>query len=259
MSLEAKLSKTKLLLQNARFIACESKLLLVLSHMRSRSTLLAHILGSHPQMCGYRELHRQYRGSVDTWKVKLELLHEFKEKENIVWFVDKVLHNAFELSPTVLNSPKTKIIFMIREPGETIRSIVKMRRSQSNDINELTTQAKNYYLERLAGLESLARKLKTDPFYIDSGDLIDKPEALLKDLKSWLGLKQDIDTHYSQFERTGKRYFGDPSENIMSGSIVKTQPDPKFELDPQILEDTALPHQNACASIRARCVNSGQV
>jgi LPS sulfotransferase NodH len=33
----------------------------ILSHMRSGSTLLAHLLASHPEIIGYGETHIRYR------------------------------------------------------------------------------------------------------------------------------------------------------------------------------------------------------
>ena len=39
--------------------------ILLISHQRSHSTLLAHILGSHPEIDGYSELHQHYLSPVD--------------------------------------------------------------------------------------------------------------------------------------------------------------------------------------------------
>ena len=39
--------------------------LFVLSHMRSFSSLLCHILGSHPEIAGYAEAHQAYAGRAD--------------------------------------------------------------------------------------------------------------------------------------------------------------------------------------------------
>jgi hypothetical protein len=41
------------------------KSLFVLGHMRSYSSLLCHILGSHPQIDGYCETHIKYRTRFD--------------------------------------------------------------------------------------------------------------------------------------------------------------------------------------------------
>ena len=39
--------------------------LFVVGHMRSYSSLLAHILGSHPRIVGYAEMHQKYRNVLD--------------------------------------------------------------------------------------------------------------------------------------------------------------------------------------------------
>jgi hypothetical protein len=46
------------------------KTLFLLGHMRSYSSVLSHILGSHPQISGYCETHTKYRTWVDLWKLR---------------------------------------------------------------------------------------------------------------------------------------------------------------------------------------------
>src|SRR3954447_7337822 len=38
--------------------------------MRSYSSVLSHILGSHPQISGYCETHTKYRTWFDLWKLR---------------------------------------------------------------------------------------------------------------------------------------------------------------------------------------------
>src|SRR5258707_13269189 len=43
--------------------------LFLLGHMRSYSSVLSHVLGSHPQINGYCETHTKYRTYFDLWKL----------------------------------------------------------------------------------------------------------------------------------------------------------------------------------------------
>jgi hypothetical protein len=43
--------------------------LFLLGHMRSYSSVLSHILGSHPQIDGYCETHIKYRTRLDLWRL----------------------------------------------------------------------------------------------------------------------------------------------------------------------------------------------
>jgi hypothetical protein len=38
--------------------------LFVVSHLRSYSSLLCHILGNHPEISGYSEMHQSYLGAT---------------------------------------------------------------------------------------------------------------------------------------------------------------------------------------------------
>src|SRR5262245_13075611 len=51
--------------RNLRRVRSMSSPLFVLSHMRSYSSLLSHVLGSHPEIDGYCETHLRYRSGLD--------------------------------------------------------------------------------------------------------------------------------------------------------------------------------------------------
>ncbi|HEX7971345.1 MAG TPA: hypothetical protein VF501_03895 [Thiobacillus sp.] len=71
----------------------------LLSHMRAYTSLAGHILGSHPQINGYYEMHLSYEDAaaldrqLETYK-QGEVL-----KENSRYLFDKLLHNDYLLLP----------------------------------------------------------------------------------------------------------------------------------------------------------------
>src|SRR5262245_46936759 len=53
---------------------------LIVSHMRSNTTVLSYILGSHPQIAGAAEIHQRYRGPLDLAKLRCRLLRKHHAK-----------------------------------------------------------------------------------------------------------------------------------------------------------------------------------
>ena len=51
-------------------VSSARRYLFVLGHMRSYSSLLCHILGSHPQINGYCETHVKYRSRFDLLRLR---------------------------------------------------------------------------------------------------------------------------------------------------------------------------------------------
>ena len=62
-----------------------------------------------------------------------------------------------------------------------------------------------------------------------------KTDNVLSDLSEWLGLKIVLDSKYKIFKNTGKAVFGDPSDNIKSGKIIKTNDYKEIEIPSEIL------------------------
>ncbi len=98
----------------------------LLSHMRGYSTLVSHILGSHPEISGYAEDRLSYRTQLDLLKLRCVIYRLGNYKTGCRYFLDKVLHNEFALADTILNRRNVHIVFLIREPAATLKSMVAM-------------------------------------------------------------------------------------------------------------------------------------
>ena len=84
--------------------------------MRSYSTLLGHLIGSHPQVTGYAEQHRSYRSFVDLTELRYGIwkLSDYEVKGDYLF--DKILHNKHIISDDVLERRDVLPIYGIREP-----------------------------------------------------------------------------------------------------------------------------------------------
>jgi len=77
----------------------------LLSHMRAFTSLAGHILGSHPQINGYYEMHLSYEDAsaldqqLDVYRASDAL------KPNSRYLFDKLLHNDYVLQPARLGWP----------------------------------------------------------------------------------------------------------------------------------------------------------
>ncbi len=101
--------------------------LLLLTHARSYSTLLCHILGSHPQICGYTEAMIPYKTAVDLIRLNREVFRAGNYRSDCEYVVDKLLYDNFDVSDVVLHIPRVTPFLIIREPESAIASLVRMR------------------------------------------------------------------------------------------------------------------------------------
>lgn len=194
--------------------------------MRALTSLAGHILGSHPQINGYYEMHISYNDTQSLRK-QLELYRQDDDlKANSHYLFDKLLHNDYALRLDRLNITNTKILVSLREPEQTIKSIVNLfAKKSANDLYAMPTEATKYYIDRLAWLTDFCRNVNHEYYYFDAETLQNAPEVLLPRLSAWLDLDSPLNEHYVLFSQTGKDRKGDTSWNIRSGTINKTQHD----------------------------------
>ena len=138
-------------------------------------------------------------------------------------FLDKIV-GPLHVSKEVLNQNNVHLIYMLRPVEPTLQSLMKMIGGwrPTNSIEESREQALDFYCKRLTGLRSQVALSKSEHFYIDSDDLVKRTEMVLKQLSTWLNLKEPLTSSYNQFQHTGVLGHGDPSGNIKTGSIVTT-------------------------------------
>lgn len=194
--------------------------------MRAFTSLAGHILGSHPQINGYYEMHIGYEdpSALDR---QLELFLEGDAlKENSRYLFDKLLHNDYVLKTERLGFANMKILVALLEPEHTIKSIVDLfARKEIDDLYASPVEAANYYVARVQALADFSRSAHRPYCYFDAELFQQAPETLLARLSDWLELESPLSERYRIFSHTGKARKGDSSERIHSGIIDRTPVD----------------------------------
>lgn len=195
----------------------------MLSHMRSRSSLLSHIIGSNNEISGYSELSIPYSKSFGLEKQKVILHKDELAVNSSMKLFDKILHNSFDFKElSILNSTDNDVVIMIRNPRATIKSIVTMGVKNNNAKYADINWACEYYKERVTKIVKMSSSLERF-FLLDSEAIVDSPVESLNQLSEYLNLSTPLSPQYDSFNKTGMKKSGDTSENIKKGEIVKTK------------------------------------
>lgn len=197
--------------------------LFLLGHMRSYSSVLGHILGSHPQIDGYCETHTRYRTRFDLWRLHHRVRKLTAEPLDGDYVFDKILHE-YPLARSILDSSRTRGIVLVRQPCAAVRSIIETGLSYSPTAwHRDFEQVARYYETRLAGLLRLAEALRGRVVFLEAESLLSSTRAVLDQLGIFLELRSPLQPQYRVFAHTGKIGFGDPSEAIWAGRVTVTQ------------------------------------
>jgi hypothetical protein len=203
--------------------------IILLSHMRSRSSVLSHILGSNGEISGYYEQHLNHNDPLFDIKIKANLILDQDLSFDHTYLYDKVLHERFD----PLDLKGYKVIVLIRNPNETLKSIISMEGDIFWEGDYYRAFA--YYCQRLQSIIDMVLSVDSDILFIDADDLVNNSSAVLNKMTLFLGLKDHLSHHYQSFEKTGKPIYGDPSDNIKSGSIIKTEVNSKAIIPDELL------------------------
>ncbi len=194
--------------------------------MRAYTSLAGHILGSHPQINGYYEMHISYEDASSLDRQLDVFLEGDALKEDSRYLFDKLLHNDYALKPERLGLAEMKILVSLLGPECAIKSIVALfSRKEIDDLYASPVEAANYYVARVQALADFCRTADRPYYYFDAELLQRAPERLLPKLSDWLELDSPLSERYQLFSHTGKPRKGDSSERIHSGVIDRTPSD----------------------------------
>jgi hypothetical protein len=198
----------------------------LLSHMRANTSLFGHLMGSHPLVEGYYEMHIGYHSWRSLWRQKLRHFAQHSGKAGARYMFDKVLHDGHFVAPQLLQRASSQSILMLRQPEQSIRSLIVLYREQSPHLPEATPEgAARYYIDRLATLGGLAGQLGGRYFYLDAEALIGQTDLTLARLSRWLDFDTPIPSTYETFSHTGRGNAGDHSSRLRSGQIDRARSD----------------------------------
>jgi len=244
------LTAAKQLIRNRKLLFRHENIFLF-SHMRANTSLFGHILGSHPEIEGYYEMHIGYYSWRSLWRQKLIYMENHTAKPTSHIFFDKLLHEYCRVSPEILARPETKSIFMLRQPEQSIKSIISLyQKTDPSHAHAKAEGATHYYVSRIAELADIAGSIKGNYYYLDAEDLVETPDKTLDALGTWLELKTPLSSEYKIFNKTGAPQAGDSSERIKSGGISKTQSDyADILLSPAALAEAKEKYQQTRSSL----------
>jgi hypothetical protein len=185
--------------------------------MRSGSSLLAHILANHPDVVGSGETHISYQMPADLPKLIIrtsEFLHRPVLHETYI--VDQINHN-YVADEVLLSRQIYKSIILIREPAAALKSTMHLLKCQEH-------QALEVYKKRLDELTHYGLLLKERALLVEYDDLVDCTEQALDAITRFLGLGSPLTPTYTTHRMTGRvKGYGDPSNNIKTGHIIRTR------------------------------------
>ncbi|MDJ0713503.1 MAG: hypothetical protein QNJ54_04705 [Prochloraceae cyanobacterium] len=208
------------------------KILFILGHMRSGSSLLTHLLITNPEIIGFGETHLTYSSEKDLKNLIFKVHSQVGDlKMDRKYVLDKILHNNKFIGGEPF-SKQVSSIFLIREPKRTISSILKLKPHWNQE------EALGYYCRRLQKLENYARSInsKERSFFITHEQIINNTELVFKSLQNFLGVKQPFSEEYEVSNTTGMRFVGDSSENIKAGRIVRNYQREEISIPPELIE-----------------------
>jgi len=225
--------------------------------MRSYSSVLSHVLGSHPQIDGYCETHLRYRFPFDLLRLKWRVRKLTGEPLRGRYVLDKILHN-YAVATAILESPRTRGIILLRQPVEVVQSIVHMgRHLDVNEQNANVANATHYYVERLGQLTKLARTFGKRAAFVESEMLMTRTDETLAFLQKFLSLDSPIERRYRSFSKTGQPGYGDPSEMIHSGEIGRRpQQRPSYSIPTALIAEAVQAHAECLSACRLNCISA---
>ena len=216
--------------------------LFIMGLPRSGSSLLMHILESNNELIGYGEYFIKYTCSKKLLKSEFDIRRKSGQLfKNCKYIVNQVNHHSVTPKLDVINTEKNKYIILIRNPEETISSILILSNNKGMSMSEEAVTS--IYIERLDYLMKISKIINQENLiFIDHKDLINDSDVILKKITAFLNLNKPLNSSYQLKKFTQK--WGDPSINITQGKIIKTN-SKKIKIKPELLEKAILKYKEA--------------
>jgi hypothetical protein len=193
------------------------------AHMRSFSTALSHILGSHPEISGYTETHLKYRRSGDLVRLRWRVARAIGGVPRGRYLLDKLLHNFMLIPKPLRDSDRLRSLIFVRRPEATVQSILKMSVAHPERAWYASPQlVTEYYCARLAWLAAVGVHLKERALFFPAEALIEDTGPLLHRITNHLALDEPLQNRYHLNRFSGKAGHGDTSIDLQAGSILST-------------------------------------
>lgn len=225
----------------------------ILAHMRSGSSLLTRILSAHQEICGYGELHLDYSKKSDFQAAIGKLLfreYPFMQFGNERYALDKLLHNyQLETSQiSLLTDVPSRIIFLLREPHGTLASQISV-------LGQSEAEAIDYYVSRLAYLETCVRHLSQEApcLYLSYSQILNQTEITFQALQNFLELSSQLTEDYKIPDRQVKNH-NDPSPTLLAGTILRNRQKPHTNISTAVLRQATEAYERYQSVLATHCL-----
>ncbi len=199
--------------------------ILVMSHMRSVSTALTHVLAMHPEIWGYGETHVSYTDERAPGRLWLNLLRHQHSGIGRRMILDKVLHNDLDRAVTPAFY-RARAVFLLRSPAPAIRSIQALSVAQGLADWQSPDQAAQYYLMRITRLMHHWNHFPPEQrIGMLSENLMRDPEAAMVRLSQFLPVSHPLENRYVAEGRAARHGAGDPTRSQDLTRIEPTDAD----------------------------------
>jgi len=220
--------------------------LFVVSHMRSYSSLLCHILGSHPEISGYSEALQSYFRRNDLDRLARTVRERTGDATLKRLLLDKMLHLHWKIAPGILRRDDVRCIFLLRNAPDTMASILNLSRARrETGPYTVPSMVALYYARRLAQMEQFGSQVAGRALFVESERLLDDTDALLARIAQWLDLSEPLSAEYRTFRYTGVAGHGDPSPHIKAGKVLANTVDRHRDYAPIAISGDVLERGNA--------------
>lgn len=237
------------------------KFLFILSHMRSGSTLLVHLLNSNREIAGYGETTLKYATTADFDKLLLNVVNFFGvNRLEETYVMDKLLQDGLLLNETILCHPQVYTLFLLRRPEGSLPSILNV---YSNVYPKVAPQlaggeseALQYYSGRLNTLSHYVQDLPlpNQPLFVTHDQLLTQSGAVFETMQNWLGVSEPFKEQYEVHQATGKPVTGDFSETIKRGYIVRDDRKDYATVSESALTEARRCFERCSESLSSRCL-----
>jgi hypothetical protein len=225
------------------------QILLLLSHMRSGSSLLTHLLADNPEIIGYGETHLRYAQEPD-FKTLIEKVYWTVRGFNMghTYVLDKILHDQ-KLEPQLLQAPPIRGIFLVRQPQATLASLCKLKAHWSEE------KAVDYYCDRLTSLAHYSQIIDNPDraYFLTYQTLLNHTKPTFQGLQQFLQVQAPFGETYQVMPLTGFKGVGDSSVNIKAGKILRDRPQTDITLSAPALARAQTAFHQCCATLSQTC------
>lgn len=195
----------------------------VLGHMRCGSTALSRIICDHPQVSGYGEAHIRYDGRSALGVLALNQMRNSALRPGAARMFDKILHSRYDVDACT-SFFEASAVFLVREPGDSIRSIRKLFGKAHTGEYATDAIAADYYEERLQTLGRHWHRFAPERrIGLTYDALTGNTDAALAAISASLGLSPALGNSYAPGERAHGHGAGDTLSAHRFDRIVSSQ------------------------------------